>query len=112
MRLVSVMVIGQPRLMHHSRPGEMSPFSLSMFSDVILSPGATSARAGPCATASAAIAASASHQRSVFTMVASPSVEGAWLAWSYTGLAPPVNYCDPRLRLGSGGEREWSAGGV
>src|SRR5579871_875251 len=45
MRLVSPMVIGQPCLMHHSSPGEMRSFTLSTFCSVILSPGATSARA-------------------------------------------------------------------
>src|SRR2546425_1279215 len=32
------MVSGKPCLMHHSRPGEMRSFTLSMFASVILSP--------------------------------------------------------------------------
>src|SRR5207253_2153889 len=73
-RLVSMMVMGQPCLMHHSIPGEIRSFTLSMFASVILSPGTTSARtlAGRIASANVAAIAGASHQPRLFDMVASP----------------------------------------
>src|SRR5438445_538797 len=46
--------------MHHSRPGEMRSFTLSMFASVILSPTATSARAAGASTAPVTASAAAS----------------------------------------------------
>jgi hypothetical protein len=64
MRLVSPMLIGQPRLMHHSMPGETRSFTLSMFASVILSPTATSARApGAPASIMMTAAPARAHQR-------------------------------------------------
>src|SRR5438128_10596524 len=54
------MVIGKPCLMHHSRPGEMRSFTLSMFASVILSPTATSARAGGASMVAVTASAAAS----------------------------------------------------
>src|SRR5437764_11131463 len=68
------MVIGQPCLTHHSIPGESRSFALSRFWSVILSPGTTSARAGPPTSAhvSASIPTPAARQLSFFAMVGSP----------------------------------------
>src|SRR5438445_520890 len=60
MRFGSTMVIGKPRLMHHSMPGEIRSFTLSMFWSVILSPGTTSARAPPARSAPPIASAAAS----------------------------------------------------
>src|SRR5438128_11931424 len=60
MRLGATMVIGKPRLMHHSMPGEIRSFTLSMFWSVILSPGTTSARAPPARRAPPIASAAAS----------------------------------------------------
>jgi hypothetical protein len=65
MRFVSLIVIGHPRLMHHSMPGETRSFTLSMFASVILSPGDTSARAIPAALTKAATA----HHRTSFLAI-------------------------------------------
>src|SRR3989442_7262906 len=100
MRLVSEMVIGQPCLMHHSIPGEIRSFTLSMFCSVILSPGATSARTvvGRIASMNVAALASTSHQPGLFDMVASPwfSVRagGSKPPGSYTAYCPNVNLAE------------------
>src|SRR2546427_4312127 len=59
MRRVSVTVIGKPRRMHHSRPGDTRSFTWSTFSAVIRSPGATSA----CASVVSATIPAASAPR-------------------------------------------------
>src|SRR5947199_10147958 len=46
--------------MHHSRPGEMRSFTLSMFASLILSPTATSARAGGASIVAVTASAAAS----------------------------------------------------
>src|SRR5439155_23547551 len=99
MRLVSPMVMGQPCLMHHSIPGEIRSFTLSMFCSVILSPGATSARTavGRIASMNVAALASTSHKPGLFDMVASP-----WLSVRVGGSKPPGSYTAycPNVNLG------------
>src|SRR5438445_2970328 len=105
MRLVSPMVMGQPCLMHHSIPGEIRSFTLSMFCSVILSPGATSARTavGRIASANVAALASTSHQPGLFDMVASP-----WFAVRVGGSKPPGSYTAYCPNVNLGGRRDQS----
>src|SRR5438876_2164829 len=55
MRRVSTIVSGNPRRMHHSRPGDTRSFTRSTFSAVIRSPGATSACAARARIATSAL---------------------------------------------------------
>src|SRR5260370_6172603 len=58
--------------MHHSRPGEMRSFTLSMFASVILSPTATSARAGGASIVAVTASAAASLR---VVVIGPPSLE-------------------------------------
>src|SRR5262245_1174024 len=72
MRFGATMVIGQPRLMHHSIPGEIRSFTLSTSFGPILSPGTTSALATPALNASSIAAlATARHQPGLLAIVLS-----------------------------------------
>src|SRR6059058_4751387 len=64
------MVSGNPCRMHHSRPGEMRSFTLSMFWSVIRSPGETSACAGgPDVDSTRAAAAASAHQDPLLVII-------------------------------------------
>src|SRR5216117_4335953 len=77
------MVSGKPCLMHHSRPGEMRSFTLSMFWSVILSPGATSARAPPTTEMANPIAIASLAPLVIVFALRSAKTDGAarGLAW-------------------------------
>src|SRR5207253_10665986 len=66
------MVSGKPCLTHHSRPGEMRSFTLSMFASVILSPGTTSGRAA----GTSIIAVTTSAAASLRVVIGCPSWAG------------------------------------
>src|SRR2546422_9145296 len=94
------MVSGKPCRMHHSRPGEMRSFTLSMFWSVILSPGDTSARAdGPGVHSTRAAAAASAHQDALLVIIVSTSwslrMDGA------AGLQPGGPVGGPRYLLSS-----------
>src|SRR5438445_2922274 len=80
------MVIGKPCLMHHSIPGEISSFTLSMFASVILSPIATWARAGAASSTGTTASAAASLRVVV--------IDSSSLGWKRPG--PPAIAWRPR----------------
>src|SRR2546428_14156073 len=83
------MVIGKPCLMHHSIPGEISAFALSMFAPVILSPIATSARTDTASSTGTTASAAASLR---VVVIDSPS-----LGWKRPG--PPAIGWRPRVAV-------------
>src|SRR6187397_544154 len=93
MRFGSAMVIGQPRLMHHSMPGDTRSFTLSTFAALILSPGTTSALTGPALSASTV--AAASHQPGLLAIVLSSFAmlggRATYQCAPYLGVGSPVN---------------------